>query len=111
MTHAQTFTYVDLPTGSECVIAADHVSCLGTYRFTNPSHQIAVVTASGAFQWGQGTTVTGSLTTAPVDQPVVSGQTYHISGWTVAVGGDATTFTNDASGHGMTVGIADAPPF
>jgi hypothetical protein len=37
---------------------------------------------------------------------------YHISGWTVEQGnGAVVTFTNDATGHGMTVTATDATPF
>jgi hypothetical protein len=32
------------------------------------------------------------------------GQTYHINGWTILPSGDGITFTNDGTGHGMTVG-------
>jgi hypothetical protein len=39
----------------------------------------------------------------------VAGQSYHIQGWTVAQTADSATFTNDATGHGMTVTV-DASP-
>jgi hypothetical protein len=40
----------------------------------------------------------------PLLTPLVSGQTYHIQGWTVVAGGDGIRFTNDGTGHGMFIG-------
>jgi hypothetical protein len=59
----------------------------------------AIITASGQFTWR-----TANLGMAPPSQPdivVVNEQTYHFVGWTVAPTGEGTTFTNDATGHGM----------
>jgi len=39
------------------------------------------------------------------------GQTYHINGWTVLPSSDGTTFTNDATGHGMFVSIDNVNSF
>jgi hypothetical protein len=39
------------------------------------------------------------------------GQTYHILGWTILPISDGTTFTNDATGHGMFVSIQDVHSF
>jgi hypothetical protein len=39
----------------------------------------------------------------------VAGQTYRIQGWTVVQAADSATFTNDATGHGMTITV-DANP-
>ncbi|MGB7164122.1 MAG: hypothetical protein WBD70_13365 [Mycobacterium sp.] len=44
---------------------------------------------------------------------LAAGQTYHIQGWTIVQTSDSATFTNDATGHGMTItGVAarDATP-
>ncbi|KUI22007.1 hypothetical protein AU195_06810 [Mycobacterium sp. IS-1496] len=37
--------------------------------------------------------------------------TYRALGWTVASASDGTTFTNDATGHGMTVSVEGFTPF
>ena len=61
----------------------------------------AIVTASGQFSWR-----TANLGMAPPGQPdivLVDGQTYDFQGWTIVPTGHGTTFTNDATGHGMTI--------
>lgn len=61
----------------------------------------AIITASGQFSWR-----TANLGMAPPGQPdttLVNGQTYHFQGWTIAPTSDGTTFTNDATGHGMAI--------
>ena len=60
----------------------------------------AVVTASGAFRYRDGNIGVGDN---PVLDTLVPGQTYHIQGWTVPAGAAGITFTNDATGHGMTI--------
>ena len=62
----------------------------------------AFVTASGQFSYRTANIGIG-YNHAPFDT-LVPGQTYHIQGWTVVAGGDGITFTNDDTGHGMTVG-------
>ncbi len=62
----------------------------------------AIITASGQFTWR-----TANLGTAPPGQPdiaLVDEQTYHFQGWTIVPSSDGTTFTNDATGHGMVIG-------
>jgi hypothetical protein len=39
----------------------------------------------------------------------VAGQTYHVQGWTVVQSPDSATFTNDATGHGMTITVDKFP--
>ena len=61
----------------------------------------AIITASGQFDWR-----TANLGMAPEGQPdttLVEGQTYHFQGWTIVPSSDGTTFTNDATGHGMVI--------
>lgn len=61
----------------------------------------AVVTASGQFSWR-----TANLGLAPPGQPdivVAVGHTYHFQGWTIVPTSNGTTFTDDATGHGMTI--------
>jgi hypothetical protein len=62
----------------------------------------AIITASGQFFWR-----TANLGAAPPGWPdvvLVEGQTYHFEGWTISPAGDRSTFTNDATGHGMMIG-------
>jgi hypothetical protein len=62
----------------------------------------AIITASGQFSWR-----TANLGIAPPGQPdtiLVDGQTYHFQGWTIVPTSDDTTFTNDATSHGMVIG-------
>jgi hypothetical protein len=62
----------------------------------------AIITASGQFSWR-----TANLGMAPAGQPDITrfkGQTYHFQGWTIVPTSDGTTFTNDATGHGMVIG-------
>ena len=61
----------------------------------------AIITASGQFNWR-----IANLGMAPEGQPdtsLMDGQTYHFPGWTIEPRSDGTTFTNDATGHGMAI--------
>lgn len=61
----------------------------------------AIITASGQFSWR-----TANLGMAPPGQPditLVEETTYHLEGWTIVPTGDGITFTNDATGHGMSI--------
>jgi hypothetical protein len=70
----------------------------------------AIITASGQFSWR-----TANLGIAPPGQPdvtLVEAQTYRLQGWTIMTTGDGTTFTNDATGHGVVIGADyDVKPF
>lgn len=64
----------------------------------------AIITESGEFTWR-----TANLGLAPAGQPdtaLAIGQTQHLQGWTVVATSDGTTFTNDATGHGMVIDSA-----
>jgi hypothetical protein len=86
-----------------CVIQADRVACIGGSGWPK---KVAFVGSSGQFQWADGSSLGG-------DQPLplTPGQTYHWLGWTVAAASTDMTFTNDATGHGMTVNGGNANPF
>src|ERR1700761_5516493 len=61
----------------------------------------AIITASGQFSWR-----TANLGLAPPGQPdvtLVEGTTYHFEGWTILPVGGGVTFTNDMTGHGMSI--------
>ena len=86
-----------------------NVICQGSFVQAPADDDQAFVTASGRFTYRSANIGIG-YNHAPFDT-LVPGQTYHIQGWTVAAGGDGITFTNDATGHGMTVSDTDATPF
>jgi hypothetical protein len=62
----------------------------------------AIVYASGQFNWR--TANLGMVLPGHPPTTLDYGQTYHINGWTILPSGDGITFTNDGTGHGMTVG-------
>jgi hypothetical protein len=62
----------------------------------------AVVTASGQFSYRDANIGVGY--NHPPFDTLVPGQTYHIQGWTIAATDRGITFTNDDTGHGMTIG-------
>ena len=86
-----------------CVVNPDQVLCI---RGSGWPRKIALVSSSGQFQWTDGTSL-GSA--QPL--PLTPGQTYHWVGWTVTASNTNMTFTNDATGHGMTVNDGTANPF
>jgi hypothetical protein len=62
---------------------------------------LAVIHASGAFNWDDGNIGGGGT---PQNDVVLNyGQTYHINGWTIVPSEDGTRFTKDGTGHGMVV--------
>jgi hypothetical protein len=79
-----------------------NVICQGSFVQAPADDDQAFVTASGRFTYRSANIGIG-YNHAPFDT-LVPGQTYHIQGWTVGAGGDGITFTNDDTGHGMTVG-------
>jgi hypothetical protein len=83
----------------------------GTYlRCVPPMHwDLAVVHASGAFNWADGNIGGGG--TPQNDLVLNYGQTYHIQGWTILPSSDGTHFTNDGTGHGMFVSIENVYSF
>lgn len=86
-----------------CAIQADRVLCIGGSGWPQ---KVAFVASSGEFKWGGGSSLSGGQ---PL--PLTPGQTYHWLGWTVTASNTDMTFTNDATGHGMTVNNGNANPF
>jgi hypothetical protein len=79
-----------------------NVICQGSFVQAPAGDDQAFVTASGQFSYRSANIGTG-YNHAPFDT-LVTGQSYHIQGWTVAAGGDGIRFTNDGTGHGMFIG-------
>jgi hypothetical protein len=79
-----------------------NVICQGSFVQAPADDDQAFVTASGQFSYRSANIGIG-YNHAPFDT-LVSGQTYHIQGWTVVAGGDGIRFTNDGTGHGMFIG-------
>jgi hypothetical protein len=79
-----------------------NVICQGSFVQAPADDDQAFVTASGQFSYRSANIGIG-YNHASFDT-LVPGQTYHIQGWTVVAGGNGITFTNDDTGHGMTVG-------
>ena len=67
---------------------------------THPNQ--AVVTAAGEFEYRGANIATTGDDFNPVT--LTDGSTYHFEGWTITPTTDGVTFTNDATGHGMTIG-------
>jgi hypothetical protein len=84
----------------------------GTFlRCTPPIHwDLAVVHASGAFNWAEGN-IPGTPQVMANDVVLNYGRTYHIAGCTILPSGDGTRFTNDNTSHGMSVSIENVQPF
>jgi hypothetical protein len=129
-----TSQYVRTESGkARCVVQPDQVACEasgpGSTGFrqapiTMPESQckyspcpggmhsdLAEVTASGAFDWKDGNIGGVGSDWEQTDTTLDYGQTYHISGWTVLPSSDGTRFTNDGSGHGMSVSIENVSTF
>ena len=71
---------------------------------------MAVIHSSGAFNWNNGN-IPGTPQAVADDIVLHYGQTYHVAGWTIVPTGDGTTFTSDATAHGMFVSIDDVHAF
>jgi hypothetical protein len=70
---------------------------------------LAVIHASGAFNWDDGNIGGGG--TPQNDVVLTYGQTYHNAGWTIQPNSDGTRFTNDRTGHGMFVSVENVSSF
>jgi hypothetical protein len=79
-----------------------NVICQGSFVQAPAGDDQAFVTASGKFSYRTANIGVG-YDHAPFDI-LVPGQAYHIQGWTVVAGGDGLRFTNDGTGHGMSIG-------
>jgi hypothetical protein len=79
-----------------------NVICQGRFSEASSDADQAFVTASGQFSYRSANIGTG-YNHSPFDT-LVSGQTYHIQGWTIVASDNGVRFTNDGTGHGMFIG-------
>jgi hypothetical protein len=94
--------------GMLCEIGSDDASpgigpnviCQGNLVQAPAGYDQAFVTSSGQFSYRSANIGIGDH---PPDTTLFPGHTYHIQGWTVVANGGGITFTNDGTGHGMTI--------
>lgn len=105
--------YVRVETKSEtvrCSITSELVACqtsAGNWAPKpdgRPFHAVSV-NADGEFHWVEADL--GALE----GRVTLGEQTYNAQGWTIAVGEDGARFTNDRTGHGMSVSDQRVEPF
>ena len=103
------YVFIETKSGkTRCQLSTAEVGCEA--QFTNSpvldgSHANGVrLTANGELSW-----LVGNLGDIPV--VTLNYRTYKAVGWTIDAGEDGTRFTNDGTGHGMTVSIDGAQTF
>jgi hypothetical protein len=102
-----------------CGIEADDVTCQRQNGDTFPTGPMihgyranqAVIVPSGRFEWDTGQLPAIEENDSKFDTVLTYGQTFNFYGWTIAPGSDGTRFTNDRTGHGMSVNIDGVSPF
>ncbi|WP_156661600.1 hypothetical protein [Mycobacterium sp. 852002-51163_SCH5372311] len=107
----QGYVRVQTKSGStSCSINAEVVACrTNTNNWpTMPDGQhypVASVNADGEFHWVNADLglLEGKVT--------IDYQTYSAQGWTIVASPDGTKFTNDRTGHGMSVSTQNVTPF
>ena len=99
--NAAGYVYIETKSGkTRCQISADTVGCESDFSDApavegQPATGVEV-SASGSNRWVLGNL--GAMPTTAIDYA-----TYSAVGWTIVSDSTGTTFTNDASGHGMFV--------
>jgi hypothetical protein len=103
------YVFIETKSGkTRCQLSTAEVGCEA--QFTNSpvvdgGHANGVrLTADGEVRW-----LVGNLGDIPV--VTLDYRTYSAVGWTIAAGEDGTRFTNDSTGHGMTVSIDGVQAF
>jgi hypothetical protein len=103
------YVFIETKSGkTRCQLNEDEVGCEA--QFTNSpvldgGHANGVrLTPNGEISW-----LVGNLGDIPV--VILDYRTYSAVGWTIDAGEDGTRFTNDSTGHGMTVSIDGAQAF
>jgi hypothetical protein len=105
--------YVRVETKSgavSCSINAELVACRTAANdwpigSDGQHYHVASVNANGEFHW-----VTADLGLLE-GKVTLDYQTYSAQGWTIVVSQDGTKFTNDRTGHGMSVSTQGVTPF
>lgn len=103
------YVYIETKSGlTRCQISADSVGCES--QFTNspvidgaPANGVEV-TPDGTMRWILGNL--GAIPTTTIDYA-----TYHAVGWTIDASTGGTRFTNDSTGHGMSVSTEGVSAF
>ena len=99
--NANGYVYIETRSGkTRCQISADTVGCESDFSGApvvdgQPATGVEV-SATGSNRWVLGNL--GAMPTTTIDYA-----TYSAVGWTIVADGTGTTFTNDATGHGMFV--------
>ena len=99
--NANGYVYIETKSGrTRCQISADNVGCESDFSDApvvdgQPATGVEV-SASGSNRWVLGNL--GAMPTTAIDYA-----TYSAVGWTIVSDSTGTTFTNDATGHGMFV--------
>jgi hypothetical protein len=93
-----------------CQVTSDAVACGADFVVPTPLSygrpaNVVRVTPNGSLSWNLGDTGPISPTT------LVYGTPYSAIGWIINPTTTGTTFTNAATGHGMTVGLQGATAF
>jgi hypothetical protein len=103
------YVFIETKSGkTRCQLSTAEVGCEA--QFTNSpvldgAHANGVrLTANGEVSW-----LVGNLGDIPV--VTLDYRTYSAVGWTIDAGEDGTRFTNDGTGHGMTVSIDGVQAF
>ena len=111
MPNDQGYVRVEMNSGSiRCSITSELVACQTSANNWPPKpdggafHTVSV-NADGEFHWVEADL--GALN----GRIRLDEQTYSARGWTIAVGGDGTRFTNDRTSHGMSVNDQRVEPF
>lgn len=103
------YVYIETKSGlTRCQISTASVGCES--QFTNspvvdgaPANGVEV-TSGGTMRWILGNL--GAIPTTTIDYAV-----YHAVGWTIDASSSGTRFTNDSTGHGMSVSTEGASVF
>jgi hypothetical protein len=103
------YVFIETKSGkTRCQLSTAEVGCEAQFTSSpvlDGTHANGVrLTANGELSW-----LVGNLGDIPV--VTLDYRTYSAVGWTIDAGEDGTRFTNDGTGHGMTVSIDGAHAF
>lgn len=93
-----------------CQVTIDRVTCGSAFVVPTPlsygqPSNVVTVSQIGALTWGLGDT-------GPISPTKLAyGTQYSAMGWSINPTSTGTTFANEATGHGMTVGLQGATAF